>query len=786
MEPPQVPADAEHFSPAIGDTHDDCANASRSGIRDRVLNLTKRTLPDTLLNLLSKGPNFALTRKAGRHVLAQVEQGIERGAFALRWKMYIAAQQQQSQPEQQQQQPLTRTDQSNTTPDVSTPVHSHSQPTHSFPPLNIAPRFSDTDTRMAPLSDADTELSLRGLKHKIMNCFKNHRSTEPKNHSKGDLEALKALRADPSVIVKRSDKCKSFVIMPKETYIEKAETITSQYESVPKNPTPRLEAETKKIIAKTLGGKIPDRVVNAIKPTSSRTAELYGLPKSHKPDIPLRPIVSACGDPLDKLTWLLERIISQLLTFVPAHLQNTYDFLNRLDQKFPTGVPKDSILFTVDVANLYGNIPINEAIESTIKLIAKNKESIDLLGLDLDAIKHLLSHCLTNNYVRFGHRFYRQNHGIAMGSRMAPPLAIVFMDAVESMMLASADLQPAIYLRYIDDIFGIWTHGPDTLDTFLDLLNSFHPSLKFSCDRSDLSEAKQIPFLDTLVTLNDNGSLTTELYIKPMAAPIILPYSSAHPIQTKRSVLYSQLLRAKRLGSSAAAQVRGMQKIESLFLANGYPAKLIKKTKFSVTAQNSKVPDRQSKSKQSNRSDTIYLSLPYIDDKLSRKIDSVVKSSKLPVRIAWQSGQTLSDKLTASALEKPQCPAGNKKCNCCLAGLKERCHSKNAVYMITCNLCANKPAYIGESKRSVRLRFNEHVRDAKNKTKNTPFGEHFTQYHSESEIDHSTLTISILKICKDVAELKIAESIEIRNHKPALNIMQSSWTLIRPVPYSEM
>ena len=106
--------------------------------------------------------------------------------------------------------------------------------------------------------------------------------------------------------------------------------------------------------------------------------------------------------------------------------------------------------------------------------------------------------------------------------------------------------------------------------------------------------------------------------------------------------------------------------------------------------------------------------------------------------------------------------------------------------MITCNLCANKPAYIGESKRSVRLRFNEHVRDAKNKTKNTPFGEHFTQYHSESEIDHSTLTISILKICKDVAELKIAESIEIRNHKPALNIMQSSWTLIRPVPYSEM
>ena len=93
---------------------------------------------------------------------------------------------------------------------------------------------------------------------------------------------------------------------------------------------------------------------------------------------------------------------------------------DRLYQKFPGGVPKDSILFTVDVANLYGNIPIDEAIESTVKLIAKNKESVDLLGLDLDTIKRLLSHCLTNNYVRFGQRFYKQNHGIAMGSRIAP------------------------------------------------------------------------------------------------------------------------------------------------------------------------------------------------------------------------------------------------------------------------------------------------------------------------------------------------------------------------------
>ena len=156
------------------------------------------------------------------------------------------------------------------------------------------------------------------------------------------------------------------------------------------------------------------------------------------------------------------------------------------------------------------------------------------------------------------------------------------------------------------------------------------------------------------------------------------------------------------------------------------------------------------------------------------------------MRIAWQSGQTLSEKLTTSALEKPPCPAGNKKCNCCMSGLQGRCHTKNAVYLIICNLCNNKASYIGESKRSVRLRFNEHLRDAKNKTKNTPFGEHFMNCHASDEIKQNTLSISILQTCKDMAELKIAESIEIRNHKPTLNIMCSSWTLIKPVPYSEI
>ena len=200
---------------------------------------------------------------------------------------------------------------------------------------------------------------------------------------------------------------------------------------------------------------VHEKIIKNIIPNSSRTAELYGLPKNHKIDVPLRPIVSACGDPLDKLAWFLVMIITQLLPFIPAHLKNTEQFLSTLKDRYPDSLPPGTIIFTMDVQNLYGNIPTDEAISEVCSMIQSHEDKIDLFGLSLDRLKLLLEHCLKNNYVRFGDNFYRQTKGIAMGSRVAPPLAITFMHAIESLILSSPGSQPSIYLRYIDDVFGV-------------------------------------------------------------------------------------------------------------------------------------------------------------------------------------------------------------------------------------------------------------------------------------------------------------------------------------------
>ena len=68
-------------------------------------------------------------------------------------------------------------------------------------------------------------------------------------------------------------------------------------------------------------------IQNLETPTSARCEEFYALRKTHKEDLKIRPIVSACGGIFDRLGWLLQTILKPLLDKVPAHLKNTGDLI---------------------------------------------------------------------------------------------------------------------------------------------------------------------------------------------------------------------------------------------------------------------------------------------------------------------------------------------------------------------------------------------------------------------------------------------------------------------------
>ena len=100
--------------------------------------------------------------------------------------------------------------------------------------------------------------------------------------------------------------------------------------------------------------------------------------------------------------------------------------------------------------------------------------------------------------------------GTAIGTTFVPPYAIIFLADLEERILEDTELQPRIWWRYIDDIFFIWEHGEDFLKQFIETLNAFHRTIKFTAEWSK----EETNFLDVKVRLR-NRQLETDLHVKP-------------------------------------------------------------------------------------------------------------------------------------------------------------------------------------------------------------------------------------------------------------------------------
>ena len=80
------------------------------------------------------------------------------------------------------------------------------------------------------------------------------------------------------------------------------------------------------------------------------------------------------------------------------------------------------------------------------------------------------------------------------------------------------------------------------LEEFIEYLNKCHPSIKFTAEISD----SEVNFLDTMVHLDPDGSLWTDLYSKPTDSHNYLRFESSHPRHCMQGLPYSQFLRVRR------------------------------------------------------------------------------------------------------------------------------------------------------------------------------------------------------------------------------------------------
>ena len=115
-----------------------------------------------------------------------------------------------------------------------------------------------------------------------------------------------------------------------------------------------------------------------------------------------------------------------------------------------TKVPKDSLLVTLDVASLYTNISLEDALEAVSKVL----DIYDLPHLPpSDVFLDSLSYVLKNNVFSFNRKSFKQKYGVAMGTKLAPALGTIYLALLQKSFPKTASLSPCLYLRYIDDTF---------------------------------------------------------------------------------------------------------------------------------------------------------------------------------------------------------------------------------------------------------------------------------------------------------------------------------------------
>ena len=133
-------------------------------------------------------------------------------------------------------------------------------------------------------------------------------------------------------------------------------------------------------------------------------------------------------------------------------------------------------MVTAEVVGLYPSIP-HKAGLNAFREALDNREN---KHIPTDNLLKMAEFILKNNYFEFNSKVKKQLLGAAIGTKFAPTYASIFMDKLESDFLKSQELTSLLCYRYIDDVFFIWIHGEEKFASFLNVLNNYHPNIKFT------------------------------------------------------------------------------------------------------------------------------------------------------------------------------------------------------------------------------------------------------------------------------------------------------------------
>ena len=390
----------------------------------------------------------------------------------------------------------------------------------------------------------------------------------------------------------------------------------------------------------------------------------------------------------------------------------------------------------------------------------------------------MLNLVLKGNCFRFDHDYYLQINGTAMGTRVAPTYAIIFMNYFEEKYVYKYHKSPRIWFRFIGDIWGIFRGSTTEFLEFVQHLNNVHSSIKFTAEYSKT----EVVFLDVVTRVNHDHSIITTLYTKPTDNHGYLDFSSCHPYHNKSSIPYSQFLRIRRNCTLWQDFVINSMKLVTYLSLRGYPYRLIQGALLRVNKlTQSQVLNHKVLTEENNKNLVCVLDHnPFNPDlreiiqdhwKIMERSSSTRPLSEISITFAYRRPKNLMDILCRSDIRlescdplklknrTPLCP-NILKCSHCAkldksgkvisfsTGRKYKCikkctcRSTNLIYCIECLICHKQ--YVGQTKNQLRIRMNNHLSSIRNNG-DTPVARHFAHHEKINNPPFKTFVLQLIR-----------------------------------------
>ncbi|UYV65327.1 hypothetical protein LAZ67_3003959 [Cordylochernes scorpioides] len=313
------------------------------------------------------------------------------------------------------------------------------------------------------------------------------------SQSLGKYRSLATLRRNHNIIITRSDKGSQTVVLDTADYASKMTEILNDRNTFVPITQPDASTSTKSfrlglLRLKKSGHITPDQY-STFTSDLNNTPYIYGLPKTHKPGIPLRPIIAYHLSPAYKLSKYLTGLLTPWVKASPqsSAIREIPSFVQSINSLCP--VP-NTVMVSYDVVAMYLSLPHQLIIRHLTSFLQDNQ--VD--HRTAESIVALSSLCLDFTTFTFNNQLFKQIRGSPMGSPLSSPLAEIVMANIDHWV--QQQIAPGIHMwrRYIDDIFCICDTGQEI--NILNSLNSYHPEISFTLE---LENRSVLPYLDILV-----------------------------------------------------------------------------------------------------------------------------------------------------------------------------------------------------------------------------------------------------------------------------------------------